>query len=149
MIRRIVPSDIAAMIPIFHDIQRESPLGHIPIDEEKLTKFLQSNCERDDMFCLIEFSDADVIDGFFIGYLTEYFFSREKGAWDAIFYVRPQKRGGRTALRLLGEFKTWARLAGAKSLWLGTALGINSVRLRSFYLHLGMTEIGGIYHSDL
>ena len=86
------------------------------------------------------------IDGIFIGMLVQQFFTFETTAMDVLFYVRPERRGSRAAVRLFRAFKAWARSSGAKAIQVGTMTGIDPSRTAKFYRGMGLNEIGGVYH---
>lgn len=131
------------------DLHRESVLRSLEIDERKLRSFVTQCVQTPTRVSLLYESTARAVEGLLIGYTAEYFFSKQRGAWDLAFYVRPEKRGSLVAYRLWSAFKSWATENGASTLWLGTAAGVDANLSRKFYLGLGMEQIGGIFRTDL
>ncbi|SRR5579871_964874 len=147
--RRAVESDLPVIIAFLHALHKESVLVDVAIDDVKLRDFVANCLKSKGRACLIYESAHGRAEGLMIGYVAEYFFSKEKGAWDLVLYVRPERRGSLVAYRLWSEFRKWARSQGASVMWLGAAAGVNPILSRKFYLGLGMDEIGGIYRARL
>jgi GNAT superfamily N-acetyltransferase len=144
--RRATSNDVEAILPLLKAFHVESILKDVELDEAKLRAFLADCIQHPSRVCFVYESTA--IDGLIIGYSAEYFFSTKKGAWDLVFYVRPERRGRMIAYRLVSAFKAWAATSGAGQLWLGTAAGIDVSLTRKFYLGLGMEQVGDIFRLD-
>jgi GNAT superfamily N-acetyltransferase len=147
--RKATAKDLSVILLLLKELHGESILKNAKIDEGKLHSFIAQCVQDVNKVCLVYQSTNSIIEGLLLGYTAEYFFSTEKGAWDLVFYVRPERRGGLVAYRLWSEFKAWATASGASTLWLGTAAGIDPFRSRRFYLGLGMEEVGGIFRMNL
>ncbi len=141
--------DIPTMLPLLHEFHRESSFVAIPIEPQKFDAFLRACIEKSSHACLLYEAQDGRIDGVMIGYVTPYYFSNEIGAWDMVFYVRPERRGSLVGYRLWKAFRHWAEAKGAKFLWLGSAANIAPERVRRFYTGLGMQEVGALYRLPL
>lgn len=80
--------------------------------------------------------------GFIAGTLTEYFFSTRKKACDLGFYVLPEHRGGKAAIRLIMVFEGWAKNMGAQDIYIGQTTAVDIERTLRFYAHLGYKPVG-------
>ena len=74
---------------------------------------------------------------------TPYWFSRDRGLFDLMFYVRPDARGSRLAVEMLDYGKRAADAHGLQ-LRIGTSLGDPEKRDRFFARH-GFGRAGGSY----
>jgi GNAT superfamily N-acetyltransferase len=148
-VRKAVEADIGEIMALLAVMLKESTYRAIPLHEDKLRAFLRFTSTDKNHACLVYQARDGRIDGVILGFVTEHWFSLEKGVWDLALFVRPERRGGIAAGRLWSAFKTWAQAAGAKTLCLGTVAGIAPERTRRFYTGLGMTEVGSLFLLDL
>jgi GNAT superfamily N-acetyltransferase len=145
-VRRATPADAAIIDTMLRALGRESPVYcTMPIDDRKLTDYIAKVIRGSDHAVLLH-EGTSGIDGIYIGMLVQQFFTFEITAMDVLFYVRPERRGSRAAVRLFRAFKAWAKASGAKAIQVGTMNGIAPARTAKFYRGMGLTEIGGVYH---
>jgi GNAT superfamily N-acetyltransferase len=86
--------------------------------------------------------DNDKIVGFIAAILHEYFFSNRKRVSDLGFYVLPEYRGSRAAIKLVKSLETWAKQTGADDLHLGQTTAVDIDKTRQFYERLGYKTVG-------
>ena len=86
--------------------------------------------------------DNDKIVGFIAALSHEYFFSSRKTASDLGFYVLPEYRGSRAALKLVKSLEEWAKQMGACDLHLGQTTAVEIDKTRQFYERLGYKTVG-------
>jgi GNAT superfamily N-acetyltransferase len=145
-VRHATPEDTAVIDTLLRAMGRESPIFRtMPIDDRKLVDYIGKVIRSNEHAVLLHEGPAG-IDGIYIGMLVQQFFTFEITAMDILFYVRPERRGSRAAVRLFRAFKAWARSSGAKSIQVGTMTGIDPARTAKFYRGMGLNEIGGVYH---
>ncbi len=145
-VRHATPEDAAVIDTMLRAMGRESPIYRaMPIDDRKLADYIAKAIRGNDHAVLLHDGPAG-IDGIYIGMLVQQFFTFETTAMDVLFYVRPERRGSRAAVRLFRAFKAWAKSSGAKSIQVGTMTGIDPARTAKFYRGMGLNEIGGVYH---
>lgn len=145
-VRHATPADAAVIDTMLRAMGRESPIYRaMPIDDRKLADYIAKVIRSSDHAVLLHESAAG-IDGIYIGMLVQQFFTFETTAMDVLFYVRPERRGSRAAVRLFRAFKAWAKSSGAKAIQVGTMTGIDPARTSKFYRGMGLNEIGGVYH---
>lgn len=145
-VRHATPADAAVIETMLRAMAQESPVYRVmPIDDRKLADYIAKVIRSSDHAVLLHESPAG-IDGIYIGMLVQQFFTFEITAMDILFYVRPERRGSRAAVRLFRAFKAWAKSSGAKAIQVGTMTGIDPARTAKFYRGMGLNEIGGIYH---
>jgi len=145
-VRHATPADADVIDAMLRAMGRESPIYRaMPIDDRKLADYVARVIRGSDHAVLLHEGPAG-IDGIFIGMLVQQFFTFETSAMDVLFYVRPERRGSRAAVRLFRAFKAWAKSSGAKTIQVGTMTGIDPARTAKFYRGMGLNEIGGVYH---
>jgi GNAT superfamily N-acetyltransferase len=86
--------------------------------------------------------DNDKIVGFIAAMVHEYFFSSRKRVSDLGFYVLPEHRGSRAAIKLVKSLETWAKQTGADDLHLGQTTAVEIDKTRQFYERLGYKTVG-------
>jgi GNAT superfamily N-acetyltransferase len=87
--------------------------------------------------------DPDEIIGLFVATCGPMWFGNDRVAGDLAFYVKPEMRGGWTAVLLVKQFEAWAR-GDAEAKWLapGISTRIDHERVRDLYLKLGYRPFG-------
>jgi GNAT superfamily N-acetyltransferase len=86
--------------------------------------------------------ENDKIIGFISGLAHEYFFSNRTRVSDLGFFVLPEFRGSRAALKLVKSLETWAKEKGADDLHLGQTTAVEMDKTRQFYERLGYKTVG-------
>ncbi len=109
---------------------------------------MQSTDSPDDLVLLA------VEDGQVIGYLwaathclAPWSFIRV--ASDYLFYVMPEHRGSRAAIRLVRAYTEWAGKVGCLEVRLSVASGIHHDRTEKFYEAAGFTRYASTFNSKL
>lgn len=80
--------------------------------------------------------------GFISGIVHEYFFSNRKRVSDLGFFVLPEYRGSRVALKLVKLLESWAIEKKAEELHLGQTTGLDIDKTKRFYERLGFKTVG-------
>jgi len=80
--------------------------------------------------------------GFISGIVHEYFFSNRKRVSDLGFFVLPEYRGSRVALKLVKLIESWAIEKKADELHLGQTTGLDIDKTKKFYERLGFKTVG-------
>lgn len=86
--------------------------------------------------------ENDQIVGFISGLVHEYFFSNRKRVSDLGFFVLPEYRGSRVALKLVKLLEAWAIEKNANELHLGQTTGLEIDKTKRFYERLGFKTVG-------
>ena len=148
-VRRARPDDAAAIEAMIRAVHAESPIHRVmPIDDRKLKGYI-ADIIRSKVHAVFLHEGAAGIDGLYIGMLVQQFFTLEVTAMDILFYVRPQRRGTRAAVRLWRAFKQWGEARGAKAIQVGTMTEIDPARTAKFYRGMGLRDIGGVFHTRI
>lgn len=144
-IRDYVMTDFARLLELGHAMWKASPeFSRFSFDPERLVPISEACLFNDDMHCFVAEADGQVV-GFFVGGVTEFFFSQDRYAFDLALFVSPDRRGTTAAIRLVAAATEWARARGAKQLRFGAATGINPAAAERFFLGLGFKPTGALY----
>ena len=88
-----------------------------------------------------------------LGFIAEYYFSRERFATDLYLYVAPdQRRGlmsGVVARRLFERYRDWTAARGVREVRVNVSTGVALESSHRFFMSLGLTHIGGHYSLPL
>jgi GNAT superfamily N-acetyltransferase len=144
-VRRAEPGDLARIADMVEDMRRESVYRDMPANRPKMEAFLGHLLQNPATVLFVAVDSGGEISGFYAGRIGDYWFSDAKAAFDIIFYVRPDRRGGRAALELWKAFSDWGRSMGAVHVWPSISSGIAPDRFASFYQKLGMEPVGGVF----
>ena len=108
----------------------------------KLDKYKILQLYKNQNVIIILAIDNDKIIGFIAAISHEYFFSDRKRVSDLGFYVLPEYRGSRAALKLVKSLETWATKMGVNDLHLGQTTAVDIDKTRQFYERLGYKTVG-------
>lgn len=86
--------------------------------------------------------DKNKIVGLIGGAVIPYFFSTRKKVGDLGFYVDPEYRGSRAAIKLVKALESWAKEMGVEEVYLGQTTGVEVEKTKDFYERLGYTVVG-------
>jgi predicted GNAT superfamily acetyltransferase len=151
MIRPGEAKDLEQLMAMSARLRDESlTMRDISIDEAKLRSvYARAFDPADEKVSLFVYERNGVIEGGMLGFIAEYYFSRERYAADLFLYVSPQcRRGlmsGIIARRLYERFRDWSVARGVREVRMGVSTGIAIECAHRFYMSLGMTHIGGHY----
>ena len=80
--------------------------------------------------------------GFLAGVKGPYFFSTKMRVSDIGFYVNPNHRGSRAAIKLLAKLEDWARDNNINDVCIGQTTAVNMEKTQQFYNRLGYKTVG-------
>lgn len=148
-VRAATAADDAELRLLLTGLHHESVYRVLSLSEPKLAQFLRDVRGRDDHVSLVYEGTDGTLDGCYIGQVSAHFFSNDLSAYDLIFYVRPERRGGIIAYRLWQAFRAWAKQRGARTIWPGVSTGIDPARAARFYRGLDLVEVGSVFFARL
>jgi GNAT superfamily N-acetyltransferase len=149
IIRTVRYEDIDELTEMGARMHTEGAYGFLLYDREKVRQLITSYIDDSETRCGLVAEEYDVLLGMLFGYLTEYFFCKEKLACDMVLFVDRKHRGSSAAARLIGAFRNWAVACGASEICLGISSKINIERTGRFYERMGLTHVGGVYKQRL
>lgn len=145
-IRDATHDDLDALADLGKRMAAESPrFCRLAYDEAKVYALLL-NALTDQRYFLVaaEQDDGEVIGGF-LGFMAPHWFSSDEVAQDLVLFVRPDRRGGIAAARLVKAFAEWATHRGAKQINLGISTGVKVEQTAELYRALGLKQFGYLF----
>jgi GNAT superfamily N-acetyltransferase len=143
-VRQATEQDIPALIALGRVMHAEAPaLRHARFDGEKVEQALRHSVKQGCAF-VHQGGDGE-IDAVFVGLVIERWFSSDRFAVDLAIFVRPDRRGGLVAYRLIDAFITWCDENGIEDRQLGVTTGVAPDATGALYERLGFERIGGLY----
>ncbi|MBU9564504.1 GNAT family N-acetyltransferase [Burkholderia multivorans] len=137
------PADYSSILTLARQLHVDSRYASIRFDEASTKRFITSAAD-DPGHCIFVARIGGEPQGFLHGVLHELSWANAKVALCEHLYVAPRRRG-LIGLRLLHEFKRWARKAGAVELRMLDTFGDNVVRSRAYFERLGLDATGGSF----
>lgn len=145
-IRIATSNDLDAIIALGKRMHVESPrFRPLAFDAQKVRNLFTSMLTGSQYFVLVaEEEDGEIIGGF-AGYMAEQWFSTDKVAQDLALFVKPDRRGGILAARMVKAFTSWAQDRGAKQIVLGISTGVKVEQTAQLYQSLGLKQFGCLF----
>ena len=146
MIRQMTQDDIEALTSIGAAMHLESDYKNTEYSADKCRALGGNIIANPRLLGLVSESDGD-INGFFIGVVSEHYFSDTLMASDLLLYVIPEYRNGLSGVRLIKNYIEWAKESGVEpsNIQLGQTAGISPAIVDRLYKGLGFDPSGTIY----
>lgn len=145
MVRPATAADIPALVALGHVMHAEAAaLRHATFDEAKVERALSVSISHG---CAFVHEAEGAIDGAFCAVLVERWFSTDRYVTDLGLFVRPDRRGGLTACRLLDAFLFWCERMKIPpaDVVIGVSTGVHVEATGQLYERLGFRRVGGVY----
>jgi GNAT superfamily N-acetyltransferase len=145
MIRPAVVDDLPRLMVLAMEMHRESRFADYPFDEGKVGTLilrLITNPEGTGFAWVAVVGDQVV--GGLLATLYESWFSTQLVASDYGLFLHPKHRGGMLAMRLVKQYKAWAKEAGADC-ELGCNTGVNPDAYDRFVQCMGFRPVARLY----
>lgn len=146
-VRLATPADLRQLLDMARAMHAESVYRHLAYDEGKMAANFVKWMEDFDVCVFLYGKGQRSALAFFVGCAGPHFFGSDCGAWDKLFYARPEARGGLAAFRLFQAFVGWAKGQGALDVWPGVTSG--SPAAENFYRRLGCERVGALFRVPL
>lgn len=131
-------------------MQQESEFSAIPFDiEQAANSIVALVVNNPNGFGMVAYTDDGEPAGLIAGSITPYFFSRGWVASDFVWFVKPEFRGSRAAIKMLKMFKAWAAEKGASELYMGITTNVSADRTGELLQRMGFKHVGGNYRARL
>ena len=147
MIRPAKHSDVPRLIELgtlLHATTRYSTMSFCP---DKSAAFLHELINGQGVVFVAEVR-GEVVGGM-AGAVTDQWFSNDLIAYDYSLFVEPSKRNGVIALRLIQSFKEWAKIKGAKQIYMGIGTGVSVEGTTRLYESQGLRNIGPLLMMEI
>jgi GNAT superfamily N-acetyltransferase len=130
MIRPAVRDDLPQLVElgrVMHaEARRLNKLTYVPA---KVYANIANLIGAEHGFVWVAEEDSQIVGGL-VAYLDSPYYSTDRMAFDMALFIRPEKRGGMTAARLVKEYMAWAKRKNAVITQFGIGTGV----------HLGSTS---------
>jgi GNAT superfamily N-acetyltransferase len=133
IIRRATRPDVPALIALGRRFNDASGLN-LAFSEPRAIQAITAAIDLPDRLALTLATPAGPLAGFLFAHVGLPPFSTTRVVAEDAFWIEPDHRGGRTALRMISEFEAWARAQGAASASLSA---LQSSRVAALYERLG------------
>ena len=144
-IRTMEARDIRFVVELGRSMHQEGEYRFLPFEGSRCVAVLERCLKDPKEWCaLVAESNGEIV-GMLVGYKSNYLFCSETVANDLALYVRPDRRGGIAAARLIRGFAAWASQSGAREACLSTSLNVHSYRTGRFIERLGFQQVGGVF----
>ena len=145
-IRQATTGDLDAILALGERMHLESPrYSKLAFDADKVRR-LFADAVADDRYLILvaEEEDGQIIGGF-AGFVMEHWSSPDMVAQDLALFVKPDRRGGILAARMIKAFISWAQDNGAKQTVLGISTGVHVEQAAQLYKALGLKQFGYLF----
>jgi GNAT superfamily N-acetyltransferase len=137
--------DIEPMIEMGASMHAESAFAALDYSWSKCRELGHRYIQNPDVnFGAVAEADGKTV-GMLMGYVTDYYFGNDKIACDILWYIDPDHRGSRAAIKLLRAFQRWAKEQGASEVCIGVSTAVEFERTGLLLQRLGYTHVGGNY----
>lgn len=144
-VRHATPDDLPALLVMAIAMHDASLFADIALDREKLAWWIADALADADHLVLVAEDDDEPV-GLLAASISSYLFSTERIASDHAVYVRPTRRGGVAARKLIDGYRAWATEQGCREACLATSTGVDAAE---FYNRLGFSQVGTVHKARL
>jgi len=140
------PADAQEMAELGIKAHKEGTFSVFSYSVKKVTQFITELCQDPNALVLVardSQANRQVI-GYFIGYVSELFFSYDKAGNDLTFYIMPEYRGNYLAIKIIKWFTKWCQENDCAVCALSNGAGAGK-RVSKFYQAMGFTLAGYEY----
>lgn len=148
MIRPAKHSDVPRLIELgtlLHSTTSYSTMNFCPV---KSAAFLHELINGQQGVVFAAEIRGEVAGGLVAGVVDQWF-SNDLIAYDYTLFIDPAKRHGITAIRLIQAFKEWAKIKGAKQIYMGIGTGVSVKGTTELYESQGFRNIGPLLMMEI
>lgn len=147
MIRPAKHSDVPRLIELGTLLHATSSYSTMNFCPDKSAAFLHELINGQGVVFVAEVR-GEVVGGM-AGAVAEQWFSNDLIAYDYSIFVEPSKRNGVIAVRLIRTFQEWARIKGAKQIYMGIGTGVSVEGTTRLYESQGLRNIGPLLMMEI
>lgn len=147
MIRPAKHSDVPRLIELGTLLHATTSYSTMSFCPDKSAGFLHELINGQGVVFVAEVR-GEVVGGM-AGAVTDQWFSNDLIAYDYSLFVEPSKRNGVIAVRLIQTFKEWAKLKGAKQIYMGIGTGVSVEGTTRLYESQGLRNIGPLLMMEI
>lgn len=144
-IRCLEYADIPETVELARKFVEESAFSRFQFSHEKMAANLSLAVTHPHIaFCHVVEHEGRLV-GALVGYISEFFFGPDLIASDSGWFILPEYRGSRSAVKLLKNFEKWAKANGAKEVAMGVSTDVSPEKTGALLQKLGYKHVGGNY----
>ena len=147
MIRPARHSDVPRLIELGTLLHATTSYSTMSFCPDKSAAFLHELINGQGVVFVAEVR-GEVVGGM-AGAVTDQWFSNDLIAYDYSLFVEPTKRNGVIAIRLIQSFKEWAKIKGAKQIYMGIGTGVSVEGTTRLYESQGLRNIGPLLMMEI
>lgn len=144
MVRDAVLDDRLGLFKLAAAMHHETDFRSLTFDPQKALDRIASWIIAPDALMAVAEQNGEVV-GMLAATSSCPWFTSDTIASEDLFFVRKDKRGSRTAFRLMQHFIAWAADKGAAHLRAGIATGEPGANAERLYEHFGFHRVGGSF----
>lgn len=142
-IRSLEYADIPETVELARKFVEESAFSRFRFSHDKMAANLSMAVTHPHIaFCHVVEEDGQLV-GALVGYINEFFFGPDLIASDQGWFILPEYRGSRSAVKLLKNFESWALANGAKEVAMGISTDVMPEKTAALLQKLGYNHVGG------
>lgn len=146
--RRAAPADFSEIMRLGKEMHAETSFKTLSYSDPKAAAEIMSCILNPTMLFAVAEHNGRLV-GMIAAYLDKPYFSEETVVYDHIWYVSPEARGSFVGPRLIKLVSKWARLCGAKAVFVTLGSDVSQVRVGRLVEKLGYRRLGGYYRKDI
>jgi GNAT superfamily N-acetyltransferase len=147
MIRPAKHSDVPRLIELGTLLHATTSYSTMSFCPDKSAAFLHELINGQGVVFVAEVRGE--VAGGMAGGVIDQWFSNDLIAYDYSLFVEPSKRNGVIAVRLIQAFKEWARIKGAKQIYMGIGTGVSVEGTTRLYESQGLRNIGPLLMMEI
>ena len=142
MIRAASQLDLDSLMGLTRQMHAEGEFHSAPLAEPKVRAIFSRLITGG--FLMVN-DGAEGVDAMLAGMVSEQWYSTARVASDVIFFVRPTKRGGFAAVRLIQAFVAWGKEQGAAEINIAQSSGVRVTEFAHLMSGMGFDHAGGVF----
>lgn len=146
--RRAVQEDLPALLALSKEMHAETSFQTLSFSDSKTAAEIMSSTLDPKMLFVVAEEQGKIV-GMICAYLDSPYFSDDLVVYDHVWYVGKETRGSMVGPRLLKYVTDWARLCGAKAVFVTLGSDVSQDRVGKLVERLGYVRLGGYYRKDI
>lgn len=146
--RRAIQQDLPALLALSKEMHAETSFQTLSFSDSKTAAEIMSSILNPKMLFAVAEEKGKIV-GMICAYLSAPYFSDDLVVYDHVWYVGKEARGSMVGPRLLKHVTEWARLCGAKAVFVTLGSNVSQDRVGKLVERLGYGRLGGYYRKDI
>ncbi len=148
MIRKFEKKDLQQCLELAQQQVKESKWSGKTFEVEKVQAVYLSTIGNPKRLALVVDHDGEIIGTVLCG-LCQYNFSYNTYVKDYWLYLKPEHRGGMTAMKMYKAVYEWAKFCKAEDVYLGYNFGTKNKKMKNFFERMGYKHFADCYMKEV